>query len=91
MTKTDFIEAISKRTGESYASAEGFYNAATNIITEKLEEGEKVQLTGFGSFEVGVRAARQGRNPKTGESIQIPASRYAKFSAGKNLKEALNK
>ncbi|MDP7113298.1 MAG: HU family DNA-binding protein [Myxococcota bacterium] len=90
MTKTQLIAAVSDRTGMTRASVEKAVTALTDSITEGLVSGEKVGLVGFGSFAVSDRAARTGRNPKTGEPIQIAASKGVRFSAGTALKKALN-
>lgn len=90
MTKTQLIAAVSDRTGMTRASVEKAVTALTDSITEGLAAGEKVGLVGFGSFAVSDRAARTGRNPKTGEPIQIAASKGVRFSAGTALKKALN-
>jgi len=91
MNKSDLIAAIAAKTGETKKSAEASLNAITEAITEALVKGDKVQLVGFGSFEVRKRAARKGRNPQTKEEIKIPASKAPVFKAGKALKELVNK
>jgi DNA-binding protein HU-beta len=90
MTKTQLIAAVSDRTGMTRASVEKAVTALTDSITESLVAGEKVGLVGFGSFAVSDRAARTGRNPKTGAPIEIAASKGVRFSAGTALKKALN-
>ncbi len=90
MTKTQLIAAVSDRTGLTRASVEKAVTALTDSITEGLVNGEKVGLVGFGSFTVSDRKPRVGRNPKTGEPIQIAASKGVRFSAGTALKKALN-
>ena len=90
MNKSDLISAIAAKTGETKKSAEASLNAVTEAITEALVKGEKVQLVGFGSFEVRKRAARKGRNPQTKEEIKIPASKSPVFKAGKALKDVVN-
>ena len=90
MTKKEFVEAYAKATGETKKDAEATLNAFIEVVTESLAKGEKVQLVGFGSFEVRKRAARKGRNPQTKETIQIPASKAPRFKAGKALKDAVN-
>ena len=90
MNKADLIAAIAAKTGETKKSAEASVNAFVDVITESLVEGDKVQLVGFGSFEVRKRAARKGRNPQTKEEIKIPASKAPVFKAGKALKDAVN-
>lgn len=91
MNKSEFIEAVASKSGSTVTAATAAVNAMTEVITETLAKKEKVQITGFGSFEVSERAARPGRNPQTGETIQIKASTAAKFSPGQALKDALNK
>ena len=91
MNKTELIAEIAKKAGLSKKDSEKAINAAFESITETLAAGEKVQLVGFGAFEVKVRNARIGRNPKTKEEIQIPASRVASFKVGKALKDAVAK
>ena len=91
MNKAHLIAAIAAKTGETKKSAEASVNAFVDVITESLVEGDKVQLVGFGSFEVRKRAARKGRNPQTKEEIKIPASKAPVFKAGKALKDAVNK
>ncbi|MCI8392511.1 MAG: HU family DNA-binding protein [Clostridia bacterium] len=90
MNKSDLIAAIAAKTGETKKSAEASLNAMTEAITEALVKGDKVQLVGFGSFEVRKRAARKGRNPQTKEEIKIPASKAPVFKAGKALKDLVN-
>ena len=91
MNKSELIAAISAKTGETKKEAEATLNAFVEVITNALVEGDKVQLVGFGSFEVRKRAARKGRNPQTKEEIKIPASKAPVFKAGKALKELVNK
>ena len=91
MNKAELIAAIAAETGETKKSAEGTLNAFIDVVTKSLKKGEKVQLVGFGSFEVRNRAARKGRNPQTKEEIKIPASKAPVFRAGKQLKELVNK
>jgi len=90
MNKSELIDAIASEAGLSKADAARALNAATDAITSAMASGNGVQLTGFGSFVVRDRAARTGRNPQTGEAIQIAASKVAAFKAGKTLKEAIN-
>ena len=90
MNKADLIAAIAAKTGETKKSAEASVNAFVDVITESLVKGDKVQLVGFGSFEVRKRAARKGRNPQTKEEIKIPASKAPVFKAGKALKDMVN-
>lgn len=90
MTKAELVAAINAKANlGSKAKADGVLNVVLASITEALANGETVTLTGFGSFKVANRAARVGRNPRTGQEIQIPASKAATFSAGKALKDAL--
>ena len=86
MNKAELIYAVSNETNISRKDTEAVITAALDVITKALQEAEKVQLVGFGSFEVKARAARIGRNPKTKEAIEIPASRVPVFKAGKALK-----
>ena len=91
MNKSDLIAAIAAKTGETKKSAEASVNAFVDVVTDSLKKGDKVQLVGFGSFEVRKRAARKGRNPQTKEEIKIPASKAPVFKAGKALKDVVNK
>ena len=91
MNKTELGAAVAEKTGMSKKDSEKAVNAAFDSITEALAAGEKVQLVGFGAFEVKERNARVGRNPKTKETIEIPASRVASFKVGKALKDAVSK
>ena len=91
MNKTELVAAVAEKTGMSKKDSEKAVNAAFDSITEALAAGEKVQLVGFGAFEVKERNARVGRNPKTKEEIQIPASRVPVFKAGKALKDVVAK
>ena len=91
MNKTELVAAVAEKTGLSKKDSEKAVNAAFDSITEALAAGEKVQLVGFGAFEVKERNARVGRNPKTKETIEIPASRVASFKVGKALKDAVSK
>ena len=90
MNKTQFVDAVAQKAGMSKREAEAAVNAMTAVVTDALKAGDKVQLVGFGTFEVKTRAARNGRNPKTGETITIAASKAPTFSAGKALKDAVN-
>ena len=90
MTKADLIESVASKADLPRGQAELALNTMLEGIVEALKSGEKVNISGFGTFSVSERKARTGRNPKTGESIQISASRSAKFKPGKMLKEALN-
>ena len=91
MNKAELVAAVAAKTGETKKAAETSVNAVVSVIKESLAKGEKVQLVGFGSFEVRKRAARKGRNPQTKEEIKIPASKAPVFKAGKQLKDLVNK
>ena len=91
MNKADLVAAVAEKAGISKKDSEKAVNAAFEAITEALVAGDKVQLVGFGAFETKERSARVGRNPKTKEEIQIPASRVPAFKAGKALKDAVAK
>ena len=91
MNKAELINAVAEAADVSKKDAEAVITAALDTITAALKDGDKVQLVGFGSFEVKKRAARIGRNPKTKESIEIPASVVPVFKAGKALKDAVAK
>ena len=91
MNKAELISAVAEKTGLSKKDSEKAINATFDTITLSMEAGEKVQLVGFGAFDVQERGSRMGRNPKTKEEIEIPASRVPVFKAGKALKEALSK
>ena len=91
MNKAELIAAIAAKTGDTKKGVEASVNAFVDTVTEALVKGDKVQLVGFGSFEVRKRAARKGRNPQTKEEIKIPASKAPVFKAGKALKERVNK
>ena len=90
MNKTELVAAISDEAGLSKKDAEKALKAFTDVVTEELKKGEKVQLVGFGTFEVSERAAREGRNPQTGAAMKIAASKAPKFKAGKALKDLIN-
>ena len=90
MNKTQLIDVVATKTGLKKKDAEAAVNAVNEAIAEALAAGDKVQLIGFGTYEVKERAAREGRNPKTGETITIAASKAPVFSAGKALKDAVN-
>ena len=90
MNKTELVAAIAEQTELSKKDAEKALKAFTDIVTEELKKGEKVQLVGFGTFEVSERAAREGRNPQTGKTMKIAASKAPKFKAGKALKDMIN-
>ena len=90
MNKSQLIEAVAAKNGMKKKDAEAAVNAVTETIAEAMKTGEKVQLVGFGTFEVKARGARTGRNPKTGETIEIAACKKPSFSAAKALKDAVN-
>lgn len=90
MSKTELVAAIAEKTGLTKKDSEAAVNAFIGTVTEQLKKGEKVQLIGFGTFEVSERAARTGRNPQTGAEMTIAASKAPKFKAGKALKDSLN-
>ncbi len=89
MNKTELITGMAEKAEISKKDAEKALNAFTNIVADTLVDGDKVSITGFGTFEVVERAERQGRNPATGETITITASKSPKFKAGKALKDAV--
>ena len=89
MNKTEFISAIAEKAELSKKDAEKALKAFTDVVEEELKKGEKIQLVGFGTFEVSERAAREGRNPQTGETMKIEACKAPKFKDGKALKEAV--
>ena len=91
MNKTELVAAIAKKTELSKKDAEKALKAFTDVVAEELKKGEKIQLVGFGTFEVSERAAHEGVNPQSGEKIQIAASKAPRFKAGKALKDAVNK
>ncbi|MGM9684551.1 MAG: HU family DNA-binding protein [Eubacteriales bacterium] len=90
MNKTQFIEAVAAKADIKKKDAEAAVNAMTDVIAEALKAGDKIQLVGFGTFEVKERSAREGRNPQTGEKIKIAASKHPSFTAGKSLKDSIN-
>ena len=91
MNKAELINAVSEKSGLSKRDSELAVSAAIDVITDCLSQGDKVQLVGFGAFEVRERAQRKGRNPKTKEEIDIPASKVPVFKAGKVLKDIVGK
>ena len=91
MNKAELVAAIAAEAQISKKDSEKALKAFIDVVTEELKKGEKVQLVGFGTFEVSERAAREGRNPQTGKSIKIAASKAPKFKAGKGLKDIVNK
>ncbi|MBI3001164.1 MAG: HU family DNA-binding protein [Deltaproteobacteria bacterium] len=90
MTKADLVDSVANKTEIPKEKAEEIVNSLFDDIIAALKGGEKVNISGFGTFSVSHRKARTGRNPKTGEAIQIASSRAAKFKAGKTLKESLS-
>lgn len=91
MNKTELIAAVAEKADLSKKAADAAVAAVLDTITEELVKGEKVQLIGFGTFEVRDRAAKQGHNPKTGEAMTIPATKVPAFKAGKALKDTIAK
>ena len=90
MNKTELVAAMAEKAQLSKKDAEAALKAFTDVVEEELKKGEKIQLVGFGTFEVSERAAREGRNPQTGETMTIAASKAPKFKAGKALKDSVN-
>ena len=90
MNKTELVAAMADAAGLSKKDAEKALKAFTDVVAEELKNDGKVQLFGFGTFEVSQRASREGRNPRTGETMSIPASKAPRFKAGKALKDAIN-
>mgnify|MGYP000467199293 FL=1 len=90
MNKTELVAAMADAAGLSKKDAEKALKAFTDVVAEELKKDGKVQLVGFGTFEVSERAAREGRNPQTGKTMSIPASKAPKFKAGKALKDSIN-
>ena len=90
MNKSELVAAIAAKTELSKKDSEKALKAFIEVVTEELKKGDKVQLVGFGTFEVAKRAAREGRNPQTGKSMKIAASKAPKFKAGKALKDSIN-
>lgn len=91
MNKTELIDSMAAKTGLTKKNAEAALNAFVETVSEELTKGEKVSLVGFGTFEVSERAEREGRNPQTGETMKIAASKAPKFKAGKALKDEVNR
>ena len=89
MNKTELVEVVAEKMGTTKKEAEAAVSAFTETVKEALAEGKKVQLIGFGNFEVRERAARKGRNPQTGEEIDIPATKVPAFKPGKGFKEVV--
>jgi DNA-binding protein HU-beta len=90
VNKNDLVAAVATGTGLSKTDASKAVDEVFDVITKSLKQGDDVRLVGFGTFNVVKRAASQGRNPRTGEAISIPASKRPKFTAGKGLKDAVN-
>jgi len=90
MNKTELIVAVAAKTELTKKDTEKVLKAFTDVVADELKKGGKVQLVGFGTFEVSERAAREGRNPQTGETMKIAASKAPKFKAGKALKDMIN-
>ena len=90
MNKTELVAAVAEQAGLSRKDAEAAVKAFTDVVADALKNGDKIQLVGFGTFELSERAAREGRNPKTGESMKIEACKTPKFKAGKALKDLVN-
>ena len=90
MNRTELFAAMAEKTQLSKKDADLALKAFIDVVSEEMQKGEKVQLVGFGTFEVSERAAREGRNPKTGETMTISASKSPKFKAGKALKDLVN-
>ena len=91
MNKTELVAAMAAKTNKTKKDTEETLNAFMEVVTETLKKGDKIQLVGFGTYETKSRAARNGRNPQTGEEIKIPASKLPSFKAGKALKDEVNK
>lgn len=91
MNKAELVAAMAEKTDLSKKDAEKALKAFTDVVAEELKKGEKIQLVGFGTFEVSERAAREGRNPQTGETMKIEASKAPKFKPGKALKDEVNR
>ena len=90
MNKTELVAAVAEQADISKKDAEKALKAFVDVVTEEMKKGGKVQLVGFGTFEVSERAAREGRNPQTGKTMKIEACKAPKFKAGKALKDAVN-
>lgn len=91
MKKSEMIDAIASKTGVTKADVEKVYNATFDLYKDELAKGEKISVAGFGTFKISERAARDGRNPQTGETIHIAASKSVSFKAGTELKNIVNK
>ena len=90
MNKTELVAAVAEQAGLSKKDAEAAVKAFTDVVAEALKAGDKIQLVGFGTFEVSERPAREGRNPRTGETMTIAATKTPKFKVGKALKDMVN-
>ena len=90
MNRVELVVALGEKAGVAKKDAEKVLKAFTEVVAEELKKGEKIQLVGFGTFEVSERAAREGRNPRSGETMTIAACKAPKFKAGKALKDAIN-
>ena len=90
MNRVELVAAMADKAGLAKKDAEKALKAFTDVVAEELKKGEKIQLVGFGTFEVSERAAREGRNPQTGETLTIAACKAPMFKAGKALKDAIN-
>ena len=90
MNKTELVAAMAKDTNLSRKDVEAVLKSFIDVVTDELKKGEKIQLVGFGTFEVSTRAAREGRNPQTGKTMKIEACKAPRFKAGKALKDAVN-
>lgn len=90
MNKSELVASMAEKTGLKKVDVEKVLKAFTETVTDELKKGEKIQLVGFGTFEVAKRPAREGRNPRTGATMKIKASKAPKFKAGKALKDAIN-
>ncbi|SFS41684.1 DNA-binding protein HU-alpha [Succinivibrio dextrinosolvens] len=91
MNKTELVDAIAKKSGLTKVASKSALDAVLEAVTKSLKKGEPVQLIGFGTFKVNSRKAREGRNPRTGQTIKIAACKVPAFSAGQALKDAVNK
>lgn len=90
MNKNELVSSMAEQTGMKKTEVEKVLKAFTDTVAAELKKGEKIQLVGFGTFEVAERPAREGRNPRTGETMKIAAAKAPKFKAGKALKDAVN-
>ena len=90
MNKNELVASLAEKTGLKKTEVEKVHKAFTETVTDELKKGEKIQLVGFGTFETATREAREGRNPRTGATMKIAATKAPKFKAGKALKDAVN-